>query len=242
MDRVGLSPSIIHEMWELFVRELSQVAPELVKGDLDGMEQTLQGLGRRVLGRAAEEAIAAIAEDRGKEPPRCPHCHEPMRLVDEACPRSLQGLVGDYQLVRAYFYCDRCSKGCTPLDERLGIGPGSLSPGLARVACRLGIEKSFSEAPDVLGEALHMTAIDESVRRITEGIGEVAETEQQAAVGRARGGREPRGGVRAGGSSYWGVGGGSGRSHGAPGEGVARGEGGGGGSPGAEGREGPGHL
>ena len=191
MDRVELSPSIIQEMGALLVRELSQVAPELVKGDLDGIEQTLQGLGRRVLGRVAEEAIAAIAEHQPKKPPCCPHCHQPMRLLDGARPRSLQGLVGDYQLVRAYFYCDRCSESCTPLDERLGIGPGSFSPGLARVACRLGIEKSFPQAADVLAEALHMTVIDESVRRITEGIGEVAEAEEQAAITRAKKGEDP---------------------------------------------------
>ncbi|MDO8691688.1 MAG: ISKra4 family transposase [Dehalococcoidia bacterium] len=192
MDRGELSPSIIQEMGELFVRELSQVAPELVQGDLDGIEQTLQGLGRRVLGRVAEETIAVIEAGRRKEAVRCPHCHHPMRLVDAARPRSLQGLVGDYQLVRAYFfYCDRCPKGYAPLDEQLGIGPGLFSPGLARVACRLGIEKSFPEAADALGEALHMTVIDESVRRTTEGIGEVAEAEQQAAVARAKKGDEP---------------------------------------------------
>ncbi len=191
MDRGELSPLIIQEMGELFVRELSQVAPELVKGDLDGIEQTVQGLGRRVFGRVMEETIAAMEAGLPKEPPRCPLCHQPMRLVDEARPRSLQGLVGNYQLVRAYFYCDRCSKGHAPLDERLGIGAGGFSPGLARVACRLGIEKSFPEAADALGEALHMTVIDESVRRITEGIGEVAEAEQQAAVARAKRGEEP---------------------------------------------------
>ncbi len=193
MDRVELSPSIIQEMGELFVQELSRVAPELVKADLDGIEQSLQGLGRRVLGRVAEETIAAIEAGQRKEGARCPLCHQPMRLVDEARPRCLQGLVGDYQLVRAYFYCDRCPKGKAPLDEHLGIGAGGFSPGLARVACRLGIEKSFPEAADALGEALHMTVIDESLRRITEGIGQVAEAEQQAEVARAKKGRDPVG-------------------------------------------------
>lgn len=191
MDRVDLSACIIQELGDLFAQELSQVAPELVKSDLDGIEQALQGVGRRVFGRVAEETIAAIEAGQPKEPPHCPLCQQPMRLVDRARPRSLQGLVGDYQLVRGYFYCDRCSKGCAPLDERLGIGPGSFSPGLARVACRLGIEKSFPEAADALGEALHMTVITESVRRITEGIGEVAEREQQAAVALAKKGEEP---------------------------------------------------
>jgi hypothetical protein len=193
MDRVELSPSIIQEMGELFVDELNQVAPELVRADLDGIEQSLQGVGRRVFGRVVQETIAAIEAGREKGAPSCPHCHRPMRLVDEARPRSLQGLVGDYQLVRAYFYCDRCSESCTPLDEQLGIGPGAFSPGLARVACRLGIEKSFPEAADALSEALHMRVIDESVRRITEGIGQVAEAEQQTEVTRAKKGEDPVG-------------------------------------------------
>jgi hypothetical protein len=77
------------------------------------------------------------------------------------------------------------------VDERLGLGRGSLSPGLGRVAARLGIEGAFGEAGDALAEALGVDVATEGVRRITEGLGAVAEAEQQAALAAARRGEVP---------------------------------------------------
>src|SRR4051794_40193828 len=51
VDRTTLSEAIVRELGELFVGELRRVGPELVAADLDGIEQRLQAVGRRVLGR-----------------------------------------------------------------------------------------------------------------------------------------------------------------------------------------------
>jgi len=67
-----------------------------------------------------------------------------------------------------------------------------LSPGLGRVTCRAGIEDAFLPAADLLRETLRIEVAEESVRRITEGIGAVAEAEQQAAMAAAAAGRAPR--------------------------------------------------
>ena len=69
--------------------------------------------------------------------------------------------------------------------------------GWSRVACRLGIDASFPEASELLTETLGVSVDDEGVRRITEGIGAVAEAEQQAAMARAVGGQEPWPGMAA---------------------------------------------
>jgi hypothetical protein len=192
MDRAELSEAIIAELGELFVREVRRVGPELVVSDLDGIEQQLQDLSRRVCGRVVERTIAAIAAAQPSAPPVCAGCQQPMRLVDLARERALQGLVGDYTLHRAYFGCAGCHVGAAPLDERLGLGRGMLSPGLGRVACRAGIEEAFLPAADLLGELLRIDVAEEAVRRITEGIGAVAEAEQQAAMTAAAAGQAPK--------------------------------------------------
>lgn len=192
MDRVELSGEIVRELAELFAVELRQAAPALIVADLDGIERGVQEVGRRVFGRVVEQIVAAIAAaEPTMEAPRCEGCHGPMRLVDAARPRALQGLVGEYTLSRACFVCDGCHRGAAPLDARLGIGSGALSPGLARVACRVGIEGSFGEGTSVLQETLGVNVPAEAVRRISEGIGAVAEAEQQAAVARVQHGDEP---------------------------------------------------
>jgi Uncharacterised protein family (UPF0236) len=191
MDRAELSPAIIAELGQLFAEALKGKAAKLVASDLDGIEQTLQEISRGVLGRVVEETVAAIARAQPEEHPRCPECGQPMRLVERERPRQLQGLVGDYALARAYFFCDACRRGIAPLDEHLGIGTGALSPGLERVACRLGISDSFAEAADALRETLRVELAGEAIRRVTEGLGAVAEAQNERAVALAQAGREP---------------------------------------------------
>lgn len=191
MDRATLSEAIVEELGTLFVSEVRRVGPELLAADLDGIERHLQEVGRRVLGRVVEAVVTAIAAGQAGERPTCGTCDRPMRAVDPARPRALQGLVGDYRVRRAYYACDRCGHGVAPLDERLGLGAGALSPGLARVACRVGIEDGFGTAADLLAETLRVDVATEAVRRVTEGIGAVAEAEEQAWVAQAQAGQRP---------------------------------------------------
>ncbi len=191
MDSASLSEASVQELGACFVQALTEAGPALVTADLDGMEQQVQDLGRRVLGRVVEQAVAAAAAAQPQSPPPCRQCQHPLRRVDTARERHLQGLVGEYRLVRAYWHCTLCHQGLAPVDEVLGLGPGALSPGLSRVACRLGLEAAFAPAADILYETLRVDVPDEAVRRITEGIGQVAEAEQQAAIAAAEADQEP---------------------------------------------------
>lgn len=190
MDRAELSEAIIDDLGQLFVRVLKQHVARLVASDFDGIEQCLQEVGRQVFGPVVERTVAAIAVAQGEEGSTCPICHRQMRLVEANRPRDLQGLVGDYTITRAYFFCDDCHCGATPLDERLGLGGGALSPGLGRVACWFGIDGSFQDGADALHETLRIDVKDEPTRRLTEGIGQVAEAEAQMLVARAQTGHE----------------------------------------------------
>jgi hypothetical protein len=192
MDSSVLSAPTIQALGEQFLMVLRQVATELAEGDLDQCERRLQAAMRPVLAQVMIAVVAAQAAVAPRQRPRCVTCGQRMRLVDAHRSRSLQGLVGDYTVTRAYYGCARCRQGRAPLDTSLGLGRGSLSPSLSRVACRLGIEVSFPEAADLLAETLGVVVPDEGVRRITEGIGAVAEAEQQAAMARAAAGLEPQ--------------------------------------------------
>ncbi len=191
MDRVDLPEDSIHEVGMLFEAALRAAAAELSVADLDGIERRLQAVGRAVLGEVVERVLTLRAAREGTERLPCPHCGGAMRRVDQARTRDIQGVVGDYTIRRAYDLCDACRRGQAPLDGRIGLGPGTLSPLLRRAVCRLGIEASFEEAMDALRETLGTTVADETARRATEGIGAVAEADQQAAVDAARQGRPP---------------------------------------------------
>ncbi len=180
MDRTDLSAAIIQEMGAVFMAALAEALPVVLTSDLAGMEQLLRQVGRAVFGAVVERVAAAreATEERGA----CPTCGGCLQRVDQARRHALQGLVGDYTLSRAYYQCGRCKQGHAPLDAQLGLGTGSLSPGLLRVVCREGIEGGFVDTGDRVVESVGVTIDDEVLRRLTEGIGAVAEAVAEAEV------------------------------------------------------------
>jgi hypothetical protein len=188
MDRAELSATIIQQLGAVFMAAVQQVAAEVLSADLDGIERRLQVVSRQVFGRVLEQVVAVRAGHPRERPPG-PACGGLLRLVDRARPRQVHGLVGDATMQRPTYVCSRCGQGHAPLDTELGLGQGALTPALARVACRAGIETSFGEASDLLAETLGVAVPADAVRRVTERVGAVAETEQQAASAQAQQGR-----------------------------------------------------
>jgi Uncharacterised protein family (UPF0236) len=187
MDRADLSAAIIQEMGAVFMAALSEALPRVLTSDLATMEQQLRAVSRRVCGAVVERVTAVQAA--GLERGVCPGCGGGLHRVDPDRARPLQGLVGDYTLRRAYYQCVACRQGQAPRDARLGLGTGSLSPGLVRVVCREGIEGGFENTTERVAEAVGVTVSDEVVRRMTEGMGAVAEAEVQAALARVQRGQ-----------------------------------------------------
>src|SRR3989304_198769 len=115
MDRPNLSEGIIQELGSIFMDSLRKAGPSLAgSADLEALERQAQIIGRDVLGRGVEASIRCIDATTSVDRPNCPRCGKGMRLVDSQRDRSLQGLVGDYDFGRAYYFCDDCSIGLAP--------------------------------------------------------------------------------------------------------------------------------
>jgi hypothetical protein len=186
MDRAELSSAIIAEMQALVGAALEGVLPELLSVDLATLERRVQQVGRVLLGRLIERMAAAQAQGLPR-PVRCTGCGG--RLKRRQRTRHLVGLVGDYALQRDYYWCARCGQSVVPVDAVLGLGAGSVSPGLTRVVARATVETSFAQAVEQVQEALGAQVSEETARRLAEHLGAVAEAQTQAAITRARPGR-----------------------------------------------------
>ena len=143
MDRADLSSAIIQEMRDVVAAALETVVPEMLTADLATLEQRAQQVGRVLLGQLIERVAAGHAQLLPR-PARCAHCGGTLKRRER--PRQLVGLVGDYTLHRAYDWCAACQQGAAPLDEALGLGAGTVSPGLTRVVARATVETSFTAA------------------------------------------------------------------------------------------------
>jgi hypothetical protein len=186
MDRLELPSLIIQELSDLFKEALQAAAPALLTADLAGVERGLQQLSRQVMGQVVEHLVAARVAAADPAPPACLRCGRPTRCAGRARPRQLQGLVGDFTLRRPYFVCAACHVGHAPLDAALGLDGSALAPALGRVVCRAGLEDAFGAATDHLAETLGIVVPEEAVRRLTEGVGAVAEAAQQALIAQAQ--------------------------------------------------------
>jgi len=186
MDRANLSSAIIQEMQAVVEEALVTVVPELLTADLATLEQRVQQVGRVILGGLIERVAAGHAQGLPR-PARCPVCKGVLKRRERA--RALVGLVGDYTLCRAYYWCAACKQGAAPLDTALGLGAGTVSPGLTRVVARVAVDATFTPAVEQVQEALGATLSDETARRLAEQIGAVAEAQTQAAIGRAQQGQ-----------------------------------------------------
>lgn len=189
MDRDDLSAAIIHEMGAVFMAEVAAVLPHLLRSDLAEIERRGQQISRAVLGQLVERVAAARAAD--PPPAGCPTCGGRLWREHRARVRALQGLIGDYRVARATYRCAGCGQGHVPLDAQWGLGPGVLSPGLARVVCRDSLVQPFAQAVEGVAEALGVQVSAEVARRTTEALGAVAEAEVQAAMERVAHGQAP---------------------------------------------------
>src|SRR5664280_2870798 len=69
-----------------------------------------------------------------------------------------------------------------PLDEAWGVGAGTLTPALARVAARAGLERAFAQGADLVAEAAGVRVEPEVVRAMSESMGHLVEADQQEAT------------------------------------------------------------
>src|SRR5918912_3288265 len=141
-------------MRDVVAAALETVVPEMLTADLATLEQRAQQVGRVLLGQLIERVAAGHAQLLPR-PARCAACGGKLKRQER--PRPLVGLVGDYDLHRDYYWCAACKHGVAPLDDALGLGPGTVSLGLTRVVARTTVEATFAPAVEQVQETLGAT-------------------------------------------------------------------------------------
>ena len=136
-----------------------------------GMRQIMQEVGRQALGQVLEKS------DQVEPSIRCSCNHK----ADYRCRR--EGMVisvfGRVQYKRSYYVCAYCKRGEKPLDKRLHIKPGEISPGLKPLLALLGIQTSFDEAAKLAKALLLLDISDNSIRQAVQWVGQKQEAREQ---------------------------------------------------------------
>ena len=158
---------------------LAEVRAELerVWGELTGpaelaLEQAEATLRDGVLAIGARLLEAGLAaRGSGKVGPHRPCACGGTAVFEGYRPKGVQTLLGWITVRRAYYVCAACGHGFCPLDATLGLGRDSLSPGVRRLAGRLGALLPFAEAATTLAATARVHLSASTVRTVTEGVG-----------------------------------------------------------------------
>lgn len=162
------STEMVEKMAEVMTDEITRmIGPEASIMTIEnGMREFLVQVGNRALGKYVSRVES-----------------EPEAQVVCSCGASAQRLVkreakalsvfGKIKYERQYYLCRVCGRGQCPLDRRLGIEPGQVTPGLAKLLALAGVEVAFEEAGRWIEQFLLFRVSDNTVRKETERFGEL---------------------------------------------------------------------
>ncbi len=150
--------------------------------DLGQAEAVMQEQMRRIGARALELHLAEHKLGYEGSSRAC-RCGENQRFVQHR-PKTVATVLGPVTLRRAYYHCSACGSSSLPYDERIGLGEGQVSVGLAKAATLLGVQVPFEQASRVLHELTGQRLSERTVERLTHRVGGVAAKQERQAADR----------------------------------------------------------
>ena len=149
--------------------------------DLAASEEKLLELMRR-LGQATQQQHmdqkAALGYEKASRP--CA-CGDRQKFVGRRA-RTLQTLFGSLELKRAYYHCRHCHTGCAPFDQAQGLGSRGVSVPLSKRVVELTSDIPFGKSRQKLESLVGCTLSENTLRRITEDVGQAADLLEQKAA------------------------------------------------------------
>ncbi|HEY6072162.1 MAG TPA: ISKra4 family transposase [Anaerolineales bacterium] len=162
------STEMVEKMADLMVAEIARVIgpEEAIMAVEDGMRELLRQVGKRALGKYVSQAEV---EPEAKVACACGDCAG--RLAKREAKAI--SVFGKIRYERGYYLCRGCGQGQCPLDRRMGIEPGQVTPGLAKLLALAGVEVAFEEAGRWMEQFLLFRVSDNTIRKETERFGEL---------------------------------------------------------------------
>ena len=167
------STEVVDRMAEILAVEMEQagVDEEGIMEVEDTLRAVLQKVGQKALGkylsRAEPAQPKAVACGCGGEAGYvCRRAAVVVSVFDKVSYR------------RRYYVCPACSCGQAPLDQRMGLAPGQVTPGLAKLLALAGVEVAFEEGCRLVEQFLLFRVSDNTLRKETERFGALQAAEE----------------------------------------------------------------
>jgi hypothetical protein len=168
------STEAVEKMAEIMVQEMNEVGVEGqgIRGVETTMRAFLREVGVQALGMYLEQQ-----DEQMREREVVCECEEAMTYQ---CKRqaTIMSVFGRVSYRRGYYLCEQCHARQLPVERRLGIAAGQVTAGLAELLALAGVEIAFEEATHWLERFLLFRVSDNTLRKETEGFGELQKGEE----------------------------------------------------------------
>lgn len=125
-----------------------------------------QELTQEVTEGLVEQVHRAVLEQRTAT---CPQCGQTLSARGPQ-HRTVETLVGAIRLQRPYFYCERCCRGTTPLDEALQVTERRKQPDVQKAAVQLTKELPYETACALFEELTGLPLSAHTAHEVTQAV------------------------------------------------------------------------
>ncbi len=169
------STKVIEELAKIMVQELEKV--ETGDEGIMGLETKVRQM-LKAIGAEAVRQYLSRKDPAGESQTVSCECGEQAKYHSrrEAVILSVFGKV-HYQ--RRYYICGKCHKGQIPCDEQMGLAPGEVTAGLAKLLGLAGVEMAYEEATRLVEQFLLIEVSDNTLRKETECFGALQAAEEK---------------------------------------------------------------
>ena len=169
------STKVIETMAEILAQEMEQI--ETGEQGVMGLETKLRQMLKEVGAQAMSQYLSRDEPDGERPTIKCA-CGGQAKFHSwrEAVVLSVFGRV---KYKRRYYVCPDCHSGQAPRDEQMGLDPGQVTAGLAKLLGLAGVETAYEEAARLVEQFLLIRVSDNTVRKETERFGALQAVEEQ---------------------------------------------------------------
>ena len=177
----AIQKEVAHEIDQL----LSVIFADLRKSDrldLEAVEMATRMAMHRAGGAVLKELLQKPRSEVDTEV-AC-HCGQQARFI-EMRPKQILTVLGRIYIQRAYYVCDHCHDGQSPLDLELDVQGTECSPGVRRMMALVGSDGSFEHGRQQIEELAGLDVTRKTIERHAETIGEDIGRREDAEIQRA---------------------------------------------------------
>jgi hypothetical protein len=168
------STKVIEALAGILAEEVERIetGDEGIMGLETNLRLMLKEIGRQALSRYLSRASTAEAgESIACECGGRARYHSRREAV-------ILSVFGRVKYKRSYYVCPACHKGHLPRDEQMGLAPGEVTAGLAKLLGLAGIETGYAEATRMVEQFLLIEVSDNTLRKETEQFGRLQAAEE----------------------------------------------------------------